>query len=101
MRTGPFGKLRRCGVGESGAAFPVAHDIFIALDGALLRLFATEVQRTRNSPSLRLAETHAAHAFDDGGSQLRAKAMFGRFLQNDRRTEANCASSSVPGGAIT
>lgn len=37
------------------------------------------------------------HAFDDGGSQLRAKAMFGRFLQNDRRTEANCASSSMPG----
>src|SRR5690606_34591128 len=67
-------------------ALPAAHCILVALDGALLRLLGTEAQRTQNSPDVRLAKTHAVHAFDDRAHaldrpQLGAKPIFGLTLQ--------------------
>jgi hypothetical protein len=65
---------------------PNPHSIFVSFDGALVGLLGTKAQGAQNSPDVRLAKTHAVHAFDDRAHaldrpQLGAKPMFNRALQ--------------------
>src|SRR5574340_410123 len=68
------------------APLPLAHCIFIALQGALLGLLHTETQRSENSPELGCAKPDAIQTLDDHAHSLErpeisAKAVLGRALQ--------------------
>lgn len=71
------------------AAFPCAHRIIVALDGAFFRLLGAETQCAENAPDVRLSKTHAMQALNDHAHALErpqfgAEPMHGRVLQNRR-----------------